>query len=104
MPLMKPRPVETEVEPTRVERLLGDWILVRILEKSKNTKSGLRLVREFDTKSILARVQKLPEGYDGPLKLRDLVIIPRWTGREWESKNETLCVLHADAILAIVEP
>lgn len=85
-------------------RLLSDRILVRVLKKRKRTDAGLILIHgEYKVKTSIGRVLKLGEEYEGSLVVGDYVYFKEWTGREFQSVDETLCLLRPGQVEAIIE-
>lgn len=93
-----------EEVPVEQLHLLSDRILARVITKSNYTESGLRVIHwEYEKKTLLGRILLLGEDYVGSLKPGDYVIFGAWKGREFQSPDETLILLHPQDIVATVE-
>lgn len=93
-----------EEVPVDKLHLLGDRILCRAVKKS--SKAGRFILAgqwEYAIKTLIGRVLKTGEDYDGPLQPGDYCIYRAWTGREFASPDETLVLLYPSHIEAIVE-
>ena len=73
--------------------LLGDRVLCRVLKQS--SRKGLLYVDHwvYAVKTQIGRVLLLGQQYSGDLQLGDYVIFGQWSGREFQSPDETLVLL-----------
>ena len=85
-------------------RLLEDRILCRVVKKKR--REGRFIIAgqfEYAVKTSIGRVLCLGDEYEGPLEAGDYVIFQGWTGREFQSTDETLILLRPDNVLAVID-
>jgi len=93
-----------EEAPVERLRLLGDRILCRVLKKPN--RAGRFIIAgqwEYTLKLNMGRILKLGQDYTGNLSIGDYVIYETWTGREFQSPDETLILLQPQHILATID-
>lgn len=93
------------LEDAPVDRLtlFEDRILCRVIKKRSKIHNLSVFYYEYQVKTAIGRVLLLGQDYDGPLQPGDYVIFNSWSGREFQSPDETLILLRPSNIEAIIE-
>ena len=83
--------------------LLEDRILCRVIKKPSKIKSFTVRYYEYSVKTNIGRVLLLGQTYDGILKIGQYVVFNSWSGREFQSPDETLILLRPSDVEAVIE-
>jgi co-chaperonin GroES (HSP10) len=92
-----------EEVPIEKLHLLEDRILCRVIKKRNKVGEFIVYHYEYQVKTNIGRVLLLGQTYDGPLKPGDYVIFNAWSGREFQSPDETLILLRPDNVEAVID-